>query len=172
MNELENQAYELCLAIEELPAGEYQTKLSIMASDLSQNIRAAKSQLSMKAIIEKEIKWCEENRGMKGEVYEEAFIAGLKQVLFFMNETEKLESDDLLSEGQVIEEWSNWYDKHFEDIELCNKSDVSQMAFWAGVKAAQQMRAPDKWESPDSTGIVLPLNWDTSQEESTPPTCG
>ena len=84
-NELENQAYELCLAIEELPAGEYQTKLSIMASDLSQNIRAAKSQLSMKAIIEKEIKWCEENRGMKGEVYEEAFIAGLKQVLFFIN---------------------------------------------------------------------------------------
>lgn len=32
--------------------------------------------------------------------------------------------------------------------------------------------APDKWESPDPTGIVLPLSWDTSQEESTPPTCG
>jgi len=32
--------------------------------------------------------------------------------------------------------------------------------------------APDKWESPDPTGIVLPLSWDTSQSESTPPTCG
>jgi len=37
---------------------------------------------------------------------------------------------------------------------------------------AQQMLAPDKWESPDPTGIVLPLKWDTSQGESTPPTCG
>lgn len=41
--------------------------------------------LDIKGIIEKEIKWCEEHRGMKGEVYEEAFIAGLKQVLFFIN---------------------------------------------------------------------------------------
>jgi hypothetical protein len=41
MSELEKQAYELCLAIEQLPAGEYQTKLSVMASDLLQNIRAA-----------------------------------------------------------------------------------------------------------------------------------
>lgn len=32
--------------------------------------------------------------------------------------------------------------------------------------------APDKWGSPDPTGIVLPLKWDTSQDESTPPTCG
>ena len=40
MSELEKQAYELCLAIEQLPAGEYQTKLAILASDLSQNIRA------------------------------------------------------------------------------------------------------------------------------------
>ena len=30
----------------------------------------------------------------------------------------------------------------------------------------------DKWESPDPTGIILPLSWDTSQSESTPPTCG
>jgi hypothetical protein len=41
MSELEKQAYELCLAIEQLPAGEYQTKLSVMASGLLQNIRAA-----------------------------------------------------------------------------------------------------------------------------------
>ncbi len=41
MSELEKQAYELCLAIEQLPAGEYQTKLSVMASELLQNIRAA-----------------------------------------------------------------------------------------------------------------------------------
>ena len=41
MSELEKQAYELCLAIEQLPAGEYQTKLAVMASDLLQNIRAA-----------------------------------------------------------------------------------------------------------------------------------
>jgi hypothetical protein len=40
----------------------------------------------IKVIIEKEIIWCEENRGMKGEVYEEGFIAGLKQVLFFIEE--------------------------------------------------------------------------------------
>jgi hypothetical protein len=39
----------------------------------------------IKKIIENEIIWCEEHRGMKGEVYEEAFIAGLKQVLFFIN---------------------------------------------------------------------------------------
>ena len=41
--------------------------------------------LDIKGIIEKEITWCEEHRGMKSEVYEEAFIAGLKQVLFFIN---------------------------------------------------------------------------------------
>lgn len=32
--------------------------------------------------------------------------------------------------------------------------------------------APDKWDSPDPTGIILPLSWDTSRNESTPPTCG
>jgi len=97
----------------------------------------------MKEIIEKEIIWCEEHRGMKSEVYEEAFIAGLKQVLFFISEIEKLEKNDMLSEGQVLEEWSDWYDKHYEDIEVSDKSSISQMAFWAGVKAAQQSRALD-----------------------------
>ena len=41
--------------------------------------------LDIKGIIEKEIKWCEEHRGIKSRVYEEAFIAGLEQVLFFIN---------------------------------------------------------------------------------------
>jgi hypothetical protein len=40
----------------------------------------------IKKIIEDEIIWCEEHRGTKSEVYEEAFIAGLKQVLFFIEE--------------------------------------------------------------------------------------
>lgn len=111
----------------------------------------------MKEIIEKEIKWCEEHRGMRSEVYEEAFIAGLKQVLFFINEVEKLESDDLLSEGQVIEEWSNWYDKHYEDIELSNKSDVSQMAFWAGVQATKQRSLMlNTFEMDGKRYIILP----------------
>lgn len=39
MSELEKQAYELCLAIEQLPASEYQTKLSIMASNLLRDIK-------------------------------------------------------------------------------------------------------------------------------------
>jgi len=111
----------------------------------------------MKEIIEKEIKWCEEHRGMKSEVYEEAFIAGLKHVLFFISEIEKLEKNDMLSEGQVIEEWSDWYDKHFEDIELSNKSDVSQMAFWAGVKAAQQRSIMlNTFEMDGKRYIILP----------------
>ena len=42
MNELEKQAYELCLAIEQLPASEYQTKLSVMASDLFTKIKQSK----------------------------------------------------------------------------------------------------------------------------------
>ena len=60
----------------------------------------------MREIIEKEIKWCEEHRGMKSEVYEEAFIAGLKQVLFFINETEKLEAVDNMSDDQKSAEHS------------------------------------------------------------------
>ena len=48
----------------------------------------------MKEIIEQEIKWCEEHRGMESEVYEEAFIAGLKQVLFFINSMPESEHSD------------------------------------------------------------------------------
>lgn len=88
-------------------------------------------------IIEKEIKWCEEHRGMKSEVYEEAFIAGLKQVLFFISEIEKLEAVDNMSDDKIRNAWSDWYDKLDDEFLELRKSDVSQMAFWAGVKAAQ-----------------------------------
>lgn len=39
----------------------------------------------MKEIIEQEIKWCEEHRGMNSEEFENGFIAGLKQALFLIN---------------------------------------------------------------------------------------
>lgn len=97
----------------------------------------------MREIIEKEIKWCEEHRGMKSEVFEEAFIAGLKQVLFFISEIEKLEAVDNMSDDQIRNAWSDWYDKLDDEFLELRKSDVSQMAFWAGVKAAQQSRALD-----------------------------
>jgi len=42
------------------------------------------AQLDIKGAIEEEVKWCEEHRGMKSHAYEEGFIAGLKQVLFFI----------------------------------------------------------------------------------------
>ena len=54
--------------------------------------------LDIKGIIEKEITWCEEHRGMKSEVYEEAFIAGLKQVLFFINNAQQSVHPTLLTE--------------------------------------------------------------------------
>ena len=49
MSELEKQAYELCFAIEQLSAGSYATRLSIMASDLLQNIRAAQQSRALDA---------------------------------------------------------------------------------------------------------------------------
>ena len=42
-------------------------------------------------------------------------------------------------------------------------------AQWAGCLT---QRVPDLWDSPDSTGIILPLKWDVSQAESTPHTSG
>lgn len=42
----------------------------------------------MKEVIEQEIKWCEENRGMNSKEFEDGFIAGLKQALFLINAAE------------------------------------------------------------------------------------
>lgn len=96
-------------------------------------------------VIEQEINWCESHRGMESDVYENAFIAGLKQVLLFINSAEQ--GVYMLSEGQIIEEWSDWYDKHFDEIEQASKNEISQMAFYAGVTAAQQSVQSDTLEA-------------------------
>jgi hypothetical protein len=108
------------------------------ASNANRWAALAQRRSTVKEIIEKEIKWCEEHRGMKSEVYEEAFIAGLKQVLFFISEIEKLESVDNMADGKILEAWSEYFDKNSDMLLSSLKSDVSQMSFYAGVKAAEQ----------------------------------
>jgi len=46
-------------------------------------------------------------------------------------------------------------------IEMVNKTGRTQMQT-VQVRNLTPL-APNKWESPDPTGIVLPLSWDTSQ---------
>jgi hypothetical protein len=50
----------------------------------------------MKQVLKQEIKWCRQHRGMsgKGEAFEEGFISGLKQAMFFAFQIEKLEKED------------------------------------------------------------------------------
>jgi hypothetical protein len=52
-------------------------------------------------------------------------------------EIEKLEAVDNMSDDKIRNAWSDWYDKLDDEFLELRKSDVSQMAFWAGVKAAQ-----------------------------------
>jgi hypothetical protein len=80
----------------------------------------------LKKIIEDEIVWCEENRGMNSEVYENAFIAGLKQVLFFIDSLEpKLPKPVEIKQRKVFivaENFNrarNWAYKHESFIPLC-----------------------------------------------------
>jgi hypothetical protein len=47
MSELKAMSHRLCLEIEKLPASEQQTKVSVMASELSQAIRAHLTQLAL-----------------------------------------------------------------------------------------------------------------------------
>lgn len=100
----------------------------------------------MREIIEKEIKWCEEHRGMKGEVYEEAFIAGLKQVLFFINSMPESEHAKKMDTVTWVKKYSEWYDTidAMRGIESIPVSDLLQMAFSAGVKAAEQSVHPTR----------------------------
>jgi len=43
----------------------------------------------MKELIEQEIKWCEEHRGMASKEFGDGFIAGLKQALFLIKAAEQ-----------------------------------------------------------------------------------
>ena len=98
----------------------------------------------MKEIIEQEIKWCEEHRGMKGEVYEEAFIAGLKQVLFFINSMPESEHMEKMDTVTWVKKYSEWYDTidTMKAIESIPVSDLLQMAFSAGIEATEERLLP------------------------------
>ena len=50
-----------------------------------------KMSVFMRDVIEQEIKWCEENHGMKSKEFEDGFIAGLKQVIFLVDAAAKME---------------------------------------------------------------------------------
>jgi len=98
----------------------------------------------MKEIIEKEIKWCEEHRGMKSEVYEEGFIAGLKQVLFLINTAQQSVHMEKMDMVTFVKKHSEWYDiiDTMRAIESIPVSDLLQMAFSAGIKAAEERLLP------------------------------
>lgn len=70
----------------------------------------------IKQLIEKEIKWCEANRTPGEEIYQDGFIAGLKQALFLVKSKPVVRFD--LSASTV----ATWL--HLGDGNLCSERNV------------------------------------------------
>lgn len=71
-----------------------------------------KMSVFMRDVIEQEIKWCEENHGMKSKEFEDGFIAGLKQVIFLVDAAAKMEKRVTEEERGLTKRAADFADCH------------------------------------------------------------